>query len=116
MRPVGARTVCVLSLAALSTAFASSCALPTRTNVEARPAPNSTPPTSSRHIAQLDFGHRAAFASCLTPACPVVTPKTLAIEVPPVLATTRPIEPSATPDRGEDRRVEIVFERDAASQ
>jgi hypothetical protein len=116
MRPVGARSIGVLSLAALSAALASSCAAPARTNVDARPSVNSAPPSPARHIAQLDFGRRAVFASCLPPACPAVTPKTLAFEVPPVLATTRPIEPSATPDRGEDRRVEIVIERDAASQ
>jgi hypothetical protein len=110
MRSVGARAIGVLSLAALSTAFASSCAAPPRTNTDAQSSVKSVAP--SRHIAQLDFGGRAAFASCLPPACPVITPKTLAIEVLPALPASRPIEPTAALDRSENHRIEVVVERD----
>ena len=33
-------------------------------------------------LAQLDFGRQATFARCIPPACPIRTPKTLALETP----------------------------------
>lgn len=42
------------------------------------------------HVAQLDFGRHAGFATCLPPACPAVTPKTLPGEPPP----TAPMPPA----------------------
>lgn len=101
MRPAAARAFGVVGLAALGTAFASSCSGPVRRDTDARAPVRSTVPAAAGHIAQLDFGRRAAFAACLPLACPTLTPKTLASEVPPALPAARPIEPSASLDRGE---------------
>lgn len=54
-------------------------------------------------LAQLDFGRQATFARCIPPACPIRTPKTLALETPDPSANRThayiPSEPSqpATP-------------------
>jgi outer membrane protein OmpA-like peptidoglycan-associated protein len=37
-------------------------------------------PAAGLSIAQLDHGRQARFATCAPPACPVVTPKTLAVD------------------------------------
>lgn len=37
-----------------------------------------TPPTPALHLAQMNFGRLAEFGMCTPPACPAVTPKTLA--------------------------------------
>lgn len=42
---------------------------------EPRPAESSS---TAQHISQIDFGREARFARCMEPACPPVTPKTLA--------------------------------------
>jgi len=49
-------------------------------------------------LTQLDFGRQAIFARCTPPACPIRTPKTLALETPDPSAkrtdASVPIEPS----------------------
>jgi outer membrane protein OmpA-like peptidoglycan-associated protein len=75
---------------AVSTAFASSCSSPTHlpasaTTPTARPVSVSTWP-----ITQVEYGRQAAFARCVPPACPSVTPKTLALEPRPVPAVALP--------------------------
>lgn len=84
MKRGGIRLMGGLSVAALSTAFASSCSSPPRTPTASAPlsahAAPSTQPTG--RIAQMEFGRRAAFTRCVSPACPAVTPKTLAMEPP----------------------------------
>jgi outer membrane protein OmpA-like peptidoglycan-associated protein len=101
VRPAAERVIGVLGLAALSTAFASSCSAPPRTDADARSAVRSSKTAVAGHIAQLDFNRRTAFATCLPPACPAVTRKTLADEVPPMLPTPRQIELGASLDSGE---------------
>ena len=89
MKRGGIRLAGGLSVAALSTAFASSCSSPPRTPTASAPlsahAAPSTQPTGG--IAQMEFGRRAGFARCVSPACPAVTPKTLAMEPPAGPAT-----------------------------
>ena len=93
MKHVGIRLVGGLSMAALSTAFASSCSLPLRTmSAASPPATYAAPaPLPTGRIAQVEFGRPAAFAQCMPPACLAVTPKTLAIESPPAPATSAPV-------------------------
>ena len=93
MKHVGIRLVGGLSLAALSTAFASSCSSPLRTlSAASPPATYAAPaPLPTGRIAQVEFGRQAAFAQCMPPACLAVTPKTLAIESPPAPATSTPV-------------------------
>ena len=91
----GIRVVGGLSVAVLSTAFASSCSSPPRTPTASAPlsayaAPSSLP---TGRIAQLEFGRRAAFARCVSSACFAVTPKTLAMEpaaIPATLSSSNP--------------------------
>jgi outer membrane protein OmpA-like peptidoglycan-associated protein len=52
-------------------------------------------------VAQMDFGRSAAYATCQPPACPAVTPKTLASAVPPVAVPPRAIGTTASLDVGE---------------
>ena len=111
MKPTGARAVAVVSLAGLSMAFATSCAAPSSTTSETPPSVTSSLPLPTRHIAQLDFGRRAMFALCLPPACPSVTTKTLAIELPTARPAPRSAESSMSLDRGESRPVEAAPER-----
>ena len=101
MRPAALRAIGGLGLAALSTAFASSCSAPPRADASAPSSALSSKTAAAGPIAQLDFGRRAAFATCLPPACPSVTPKTLAREVPPTLPAPHLIELGASLDHGE---------------
>jgi len=101
MKPAPLRVISALVSAALGTALASSCSMPLRTEGDARLPAQSNVPGPTSHVAQLDFGRRAGFATCLPPACPAFTPKTLAGDVPPVALTPRPIEATASLDRGE---------------
>lgn len=101
MTLLGMRVIGALSLAAVSAAFASSCSAPPRTHADAQSAVRPSKTAAAGHIAQLDFGRRAAFATCLPPACPSVTPKTLASEVPPTLPAPHLIELGASLGRGE---------------
>ncbi len=105
MKRVGIRLVGGLSVAALSTAFASSCSLPLRTlsatsppTTYAAPAPA---PLPTGQIAHVEFGRHATFAQCMPPACLAVTPKTLAIETSPAPATSPPINPVLSLAAGE---------------
>ena len=95
MKHVGIRLVGGLSLAALSTAFASSCSSPLRTlSAASPPATYAVPvpaPAPTGRFAQIAFGRHAAFARCTPPACLAVTPKTLAVEVPPTPASSAPV-------------------------
>jgi outer membrane protein OmpA-like peptidoglycan-associated protein len=91
MKRVGIRLVGGLSVAALSTAFASSCSLPLRTLSAASPPATYTYTAPTGRFAQVEFGRHAAFAQCMAPACLAVTPKTLAVEVPPTPATSAPV-------------------------
>ena len=94
MKRVGIRLVGGLSLAALSTAFASSCSLPLRTlSVASPPATHAVPaPAPTGRIVQVEFGRQAAFAQCMPPACLAVTPKTLAVEASTAPATSAPVD------------------------
>lgn len=80
-------------------------------------------PTSSDHqailkraapaqLAQLDFGQQATFARCIPPACPIRTPKTLALETPGPSAkrtdasiTTEPASTAAPSDPAPKKEV-----------
>ena len=107
MKHVGIRLVGGLSLAALSTAFASSCSSPLRTLSAASPpaayaTPTPTPaPAPTGRITQVEFGRHAAFAQCMPPACLAVTPKTLAIDTSLAPATSPPINPVLSLAAGE---------------
>ena len=103
MKRVGIRLVGGLGLAALSTAFASSCSLPRRTlSAPSPPATYAAPaPLPTGRIAQVEFGRHAAFAQCVAPACLDVTPKTLAIETLLAPATSPPINPVLSLAAGE---------------
>ena len=107
MKRVGIRLVGGLSLAALSTAFASSCSSPLRTLSAASPpaayaTPTPTPaPAPTGRITQVEFGRHAAFAQCMPPACLAVTPKTLAIDTSLAPATSPPINPVLSLAAGE---------------
>lgn len=50
-------------------------------------------------LTQLDFGRQATFARCITPTCPIRTPKTLALETPDPSAkrtdASIPLEPAS---------------------
>lgn len=62
----------------------------------APPEPMShTQAKSAARLAQLDFGRDALFASCLAPACPTRTPKTLTRETPGLPSPQRPTERTA---------------------
>ena len=99
----GIRLVGGLSVAVLSTAFASSCSSPPRTPTASAPlsayaAPSSLP---TGRIAQLEFGRRAAFARCVSSACFAVTPKTLAMEPAAIPATLSSGNPGSSLAAGE---------------
>ena len=113
MRADGMRVLGALSLAALSATFTSSCAAPPQPIADAQPSIRSRVAVPSRHMAQLDFGRPAAFASCVPPTCPAITPKTLAIARPDPPPRQRPVEPVAVSDRGPAPRAETGFDREA---
>ncbi|MBE0546519.1 MAG: OmpA family protein [Rubrivivax sp.] len=78
-------------LAAASAGLAASCSAPV-VATSSLVAPSRGPtPVAIVHVAQLDFGRLAGFATCLPPACPAVTPKTLPGERQP----TAPVPPPA---------------------
>jgi outer membrane protein OmpA-like peptidoglycan-associated protein len=89
-----------MAVVTLGSAFAASCGFPPSkdASVQAEARPALTRPAV--HIAQLDFGRQAAFASCMPPACPEVTQKTLASDTTAPQAS-RPIEPPASLNRDE---------------
>jgi outer membrane protein OmpA-like peptidoglycan-associated protein len=69
--------------------------------VDATPAAARSANVTTGQIAQIEFGRQAGFARCLPPACPAVTPKTLALDVPPALSKPRPIDTAASLTEGE---------------
>ena len=80
------RLLAVPVLAVTAVGAASSCSAP-RTGASLHgQRPLSRPPlrraAAGLSIAQLDHGRQARFATCAPPACPVVTPKTLAVDPP----------------------------------
>ncbi len=92
MKATLARVVGALVLAAASAALAASCSAPVVATGNLVAPSRVATPVAAVHIAQLDFGRHAGFATCLPPACPAVTPKTLlhaepGRDVPPVPAT-----------------------------
>lgn len=79
-------------LAVTAVGAASSCSTPRTGVLPSRPEVAQPPASSARAaaglaIAQLDHGRQARFATCAPPACPVVTPKTLAGDPPRAAAT-----------------------------
>ncbi|MBX9794569.1 MAG: OmpA family protein [Burkholderiaceae bacterium] len=103
MKRGGIRLMGGLSVAALSTAFASSCSSPPRTPSASAPLSTYAAPSPlpTGRIAQMEFGRRAAFAQCVSPACPAVTPKTLAMEPPAGPATLSSGNPGSSLTAGE---------------
>ena len=98
MKRGGIRLMGGLSVAALSTAFASSCSSPPRTPTASAPLSTYAVPSPlpTGRIAQMEFGRRATFAQCVSPACPAVTPKTLAMEPPAGPATLSSSNPGSS--------------------
>lgn len=79
------RTFIALALASL----AASCAV--------RPAPpEPVQPPAPQHIAQLGFGDTSHYGVCLEPACPKVTPKTMAAEAAPPATDAAPSDAPAS--------------------
>ena len=65
-----------LGLICCFTFVATSCSL--FHNSSPQDHPKNTRDAAPEHLAQLDFGRQAAFGHCIPPACPTLTPKTLA--------------------------------------
>lgn len=101
MKPEGIRWIGILAAAAASAALASSCTSPVQAPVDAKPSAARSANVTTGQIAQIEFGRQAGFARCLPPACPAVTPKTLALDVPPALSKRRPIDTAASLTEGE---------------
>ena len=101
MKPEGIRWIGSLAAAAASAALASSCTSPVQAPVDATPPAAPSANVTTGQIAQIEFGRQAGFARCLPPACPAVTPKTLALDVPPALSKPRPIDTAASLTEGE---------------
>lgn len=101
MKATLARVVGALVLAAASAALAASCSAPVvATGSMVAPSRGPTP-VATVHVAQLDFGRHAGFATCLPPACPAVTPKTLPGEPPPTALVPPAVGLSESLGRGE---------------
>lgn len=101
MKPDGIHWLGSLAAAAASAALASSCTSPVQAPVDAKPSAARSANVTTGQIAQIEFGRQAGFARCLPPACPAVTPKTLALDVPPALSKRRPIDTAASLTEGE---------------
>ncbi len=101
MKPEGIRWIGSLAAAAASAALASSCTSPMLAPVDATPPAARSANVTTGQIAQIEFGREAGFARCLPPACPAVTSKTLALDVPPALSKPRPIDTAASLTEGE---------------
>ena len=69
-----------LGLMVCGTSLATSCSL-LRTQATSNLSLD-TPAAAPAQLAQISFGRQAAFVHCAPPACPVRTPKTLALEFP----------------------------------
>lgn len=101
MKPEGIRWIGTLAAAAASAALASSCTSAFQAPVDATPPAARSANVTTGQIAQIDFGRQAGFARCLPPACPAVTPKTLALDLSPTLSKPRPIGTAASLTEGE---------------
>ena len=101
MKPDGIRRIGGLAAAAASAALASSCTSPMQAPVEAAPPAVRSLNVTIGQIAQIEFGRQAGFARCLPPACPAVTPKTLALDVPSAISKPGPIVTAASLTEGE---------------
>ena len=99
MKQRPSRTLHVLILAALCGGLVASCALPLRGPSDGSSNLRAAAPLPAWRIAQVEFGRNTRFAQCLPPACPTLTPKTLAIAEQPTLP--RPIDAAASLDAGE---------------
>lgn len=80
----------------VSSALASSCSLLTHAPSAVTASDARSVNTSSGRITQVEFGRQAAFAQCVPPACPAVTPKTLALEAQATPEPSRPIDTAST--------------------
>lgn len=97
------RLLAVPVLAVTTVGAASSCSTPRTGALPSQPAADQHPATSARFaaglsIAQLDYGRQARFSTCAPPACPVVTPKTLAVDPPRSAAAELGADSSPGPD------------------
>lgn len=101
MKPDGIRWIGSLAAAAASAALASSCTSPMQAPIDATPPAARSVNITTGQIAQIEFGRQAGFARCLPPACPAVTPKTLALDVPPAISKPGPIDTAASLTEGE---------------
>lgn len=94
------RVVRLLSASGISVGvvlLVASCSLLSRQSSELGPSKRVAQGVPVKHIAQMDFGHGASFAVCTEPACPSLTPKTLALEIaPPAASQTVPAPATAT--------------------
>ncbi|HCY63220.1 MAG TPA: hypothetical protein DHV59_10400 [Oxalobacteraceae bacterium] len=102
LRPV--ERIGLLSAMALLTM---SCSSPSRQHDESGQPRHAHSYSLSRKLTQMDFGGSASYAACMEPACPAVTPKTLAVvrpvTAPPTAAT--PDAPQASDVPGADMPV-----------
>ena len=69
----------IVSIAASIDLFATSCSLLATRQGEGAETSHAGQRAPLQHIAQMAFGRDAAFAICTEPACPTVTPKSLAV-------------------------------------
>lgn len=101
MKATLARVVGALVLAAASAALAASCSAPVVATGNLVAPSRGVTPVAAVHVAQLDFGRHAGFATCLPPACPAITPKTLPGEPPPTAPVPPAVELAGSLGRGE---------------
>ena len=71
------RSLPALAAALAACCLAVSCTAPPQREGVAGPTRSRPSEQAARHIAQLNHGREARYATCLPPACPVLTPKTL---------------------------------------
>lgn len=90
-----------LGLPLCAALLVSSCSLLRHSQTETPSLPQIAEPAS--HLAQMNFGRQAEFGLCTPPACPAVTPKTLAPPLPRKATLVPPPPPAAsTLDTGEE--------------
>lgn len=81
--------------------LASSCSLLQHSQQQTSSLAQTTQPAP--HLAQMNFGHQAEFSLCTPPACPAITPKTLAPLLPhAALPDPRPTAATSTLSAGEE--------------
>ena len=104
MTPTLARVVGASLLAAASAALAASCSAPVVEAGKLVVPSRTAAAVAAVHVAQIDFGRHAGFATCLPPACPAVTPKTLPGEPQPTAPAPTAVELAESLGRGETVR------------